>query len=214
MQITTSADALARATYNALLYCPKTPPWDACLIVLTPEGVSYLTSDSYSLAWSTCPAELDGAVTWSAIKIAREDLAALEKRAREGKKETVRLDFEPGELFAYRGENPDEDIELADLFEDSDIPDEEDSRDENILAVFRELISERETDPSTRRVMVATDYVRKLGQLKKGKHQGADFCFGEEDDPVLVKVGEGFRLIVEPIDRERHRLALGEGATW
>lgn len=214
MQIVTSADAQARATYNALLYCGKAPPFDAVWIVVELGRVSYLTSDGYALAWSqaeaTTPDVIDDGV---AFKLSREDLEALEKRSREGKKERVYLEFWVDECeIWYRGEDPAADMRMTDIFEDGT---DEDSWDEINLVAFREIISQRELDLQARRVLLKPEYVRKLGQLKRDKDQGADFWIGEEEnDPVLVKVGDGFRLAVQPIDHERHEAALGEGAIW
>lgn len=213
MQITTSADALSRATYNALLYCPKRPPWGTALVLVASDRVSLLTCDGYALAWAECPCETSkDTVDGVAYKLTRSDLEALEARCRAGKKERVVLDFsiEDCEIW-YRGEDEENDLCMEDVFEDGiDVS----SWDEINLDVFRGLVSVREADPQARRVLLAPEYIRKIGQLKKDKNQGADFWISEEDDPVLVKIGEGFRLIIQPIDRERHKLALGEEATW
>jgi hypothetical protein len=213
MQIMTSADALARACYNALLYCPKREPWAFALVLVTRGGVSLLTTDGYALARAECPALTpEDMASGVAFKIERADLEALETRARSGKKERLSLEFnmKTREIW-YRGEDEEDDICMQDVFDESL---EENSWDEINLDVFRELISAREVDPQTRRVILAPEYIRKIGQLKKDKNQGADFAFSGELDPALIKVGEGFWLIIQPIDRERHRAALGEEATW
>lgn len=216
MNISTSADALSKATYNALLYCPKEPPWCFCYIVPTPEGVTLLTSDSYSLAWSICRVEMpEASVPYAAIKIDHDALKELEERARKGKKENVVLEFSVGKSLTYRGEDSSQDMTWPDIFVDADCEDDDGSWDETMLDVFRETISERETDPTTQRVLLAPRYLQKLGRVKKNdKDQGADFWFSEPDESVLVKVGDDFRVAIEPIVHERHRAALGEGATW
>lgn len=214
MHIITSADAIARASYNALLYCPKTPPWDMCLLIITPGRVSYLTSDSYSLSWATHEATTpDLHADEVTFKLSRDDLVELEKRAREGKKERVVIDFDmASQQIWYQGEDHTKDLRMTDMFIDGIAWD---SWDEINLATFREIISTRELDPLARRVLLAPEYLRKLGQLKRDKNQSADLWFGaEESDTVLIKVGDGFRLAIEPIDHERHRKALGEEATW
>jgi hypothetical protein len=215
MNIATSADALARAAYNALLYTMKVPPWDMCLLVVEPGRVSYLTSDSYCLSWAEHPAETPANVTQGvAFKVSREHLAALEKRSRAGRGERVTLEFNLiDQAIWYRGEDPEEDLRMDDIFDDGML-DGEDTWDANILVAFREMISERETDSSARQVMVATRYLHAVGRLKKEKDQGADLWISGENDPVLVKVGPGHRLMIQPIDRERHKAALGDGATW
>lgn len=187
------------------------------MVILESQGVTFFTSNNYCLSWALAPSEMPEAVTYATIKLSREDLVAFEERARKGPKEIVHLDFDPGSGISYQGEDSEQDMLWDDIFEDSDIPDDEEfnSRDENMLAVFREIISERETDPATRQVALATEYIRKLGQVKKeDKNQCADLWFAEEDDAVLVKVGAHFMVAIEPIDHERHRAALGEGATW
>jgi len=214
MLLTTSADLLARATYNALRCCPKTHPWDAAYVTLTPEGVTIITSNGYVLSWAICPAEMPRAVYGATIKISREDLERLEEKARKDKTNRIQLEFEPEEHLGYRGEKPDEYLNFPDIFQDSEECDEG-TWDEINLETFRELIKERETDPNTRRVILATEYIRKIGQIKKeDKNIGADFCFAGPDDPVLIKVGDYYRMAIEPIDRERHKEALGEGVVW
>lgn len=213
MNITTSADALARGTYNALLYAPKRPPLDMALVVVERERVTYLTSDGYALAASSHDAETpERLVPGYTVKVSREDLVALEARARAGKTEVVRLDFLPREKeIWYRGEFPENDLRMDDIFEDGII---EDSRDEINLTLFRKLIKERESDTETRRVILNRNYLRKLGQVKADKDSGADVCITLPDEPVLIKVGPHMQVIVEPIDRDRHAAALGEDAVW
>lgn len=217
MLITTSADALARTTWNALKYCPKTPPWDVCYVTTEPDGVSFVTSNSYDLSWSICPADLPEGWTGEAtVKITRTALEEIEGRAKKGKKRPVVLSFEAGECIEYRGEDAKDDCRWDDIFEDSEFPDNETfSRDEKILAQFREVISERRNDPDSRRVLLNTESLRKLGMLKKSSpQQGVELWFAGRDDTVLAKVGEHFMLAIEPVDPERHKAALGEEATW
>lgn len=213
MHIATSADALARACYNALKYAGKTDPWAMAMAIIETGCVSYLTTDGYALAWASCPADTpDITAPGVAFKVSRSDLEALELRCREGKKERVALEFDLDKhVIWYRGEDSDKDLCVNDIFEDGIEPE---SWDEINLTVFRELIAERALDPQARRVLLAPPYLQKIGQLKRDKDQGADIWTSGEIDPVLIKVGDGFRLAIQPIDPERHRTALGEGATW
>lgn len=215
MLITTSADVLSRACYNALRYCPKAGKFAMCMIVPTPEGVSIVTSDSYALSWAIFPGELpETVVHYAAIKLSYESLTQLEERSRKGKKEGVQLSFEPGNFLEYRGEDGGNDMQWTDVFADS-MFDEETSWDERVLQEFREIIMERLEDPESRRVVLAPKYVQKLGQLKKeDPNVGADFLFGGEDDDVLIRVGQFFRVAIHPIVPVRHRAALGEEALW
>jgi hypothetical protein len=214
MQIATSADALGRATYNALRYPGKTAPWDMALVVVMDKGVSFLTTDSYALSWSLCRAEHAHvlAVNGVSFKITRADMELLEARCRAGKRERVTLDFllEDREIW-YRGEDPEKDLCMSDVFEDGIEPN---SWDEINLSMFRDLIAERKEDPSTRQVLLAPKYLQKIGMLKGDKNQGACISIGAPDEPVTVTFGEDFGVIIEPIDIERHKAALGEGAVW
>lgn len=213
MNITTSADALSRATYNALLYAPKRPPLDSCMLVVESGRVTHLTTDGYALAACTHDAETpDRLVPGFTVKISRDDLVALEARARAGGKESVTLEFlvEEREVW-YRGEDEEKDLRMDDIFE-SDTMGE--SRDEANLTFFRDLIKERQGDLAARRIILNRNYLRKLGQAKADKDVGADVCIALPDEPVLIKVGPHMQVIVQPIDRERHAAALGEDAVW
>jgi hypothetical protein len=220
MNIAVSTEALMRAAYNALLYAPKKVPWCMAYVTLTPEGVSFVTSDSYSLAWCVVPWEdAPTGVMGATIKIDRESLVQLEERSRKDKADHIDhviLVFEPDEHLGYKGADPEKDVYWPDIFDDGNgLDDGNETWDEYNLRAFRQLIEEREEDPETRRVILNTSYLRKLGQLKKeDKDMGADLCFALPDETVLVKVGDFFRLTIEPIERERHEEALGEGATW
>lgn len=213
MNIATSADALSRATYNALLYAPKRPPLDSCLLVAELGRVTYLTFDGYALSAASHHAETpEDLVPGFTVKISREDLVELEARSRAGKKESVTLEFLADEKeIWYRGEFPENDLCMQDIFDDGI---GEVSRDEINLVLFRDLIKERERDEETRRVILNRNYLRKLGQAKADKDQGADLCIALPDEPVLIKVGPELQIIVQPIDRERHAAALGEEAVW
>jgi hypothetical protein len=215
MNIATSADALARAAYNALRLCPKTGLWAFAWLVVTSSRVTIITTDSYALSYSHLPLErpkhlltVDGV----AFKVTHEDLTALEVRCREGKKEGVSLEFDMSkhEIW-YRGEDDEKDLCMDDIFEDG-IAD--DSWDEIKLSVFRDLLAERADDPQARKVLLSTKYLQKLSMVKKEKDQGAHLYFSGEDDTVLAKIGEHYQMLIEPIDPKRHQAALGEEATW
>lgn len=212
MNIVTDASTLARATFNALLFCPKEEPWAICYIHVTEGCVSYLTSDGYALAWATHEAETFGLrADEVTFKISRDDLANLEKRSREGKNERVQLEFsmDDREIW-YLGEESEKNFCMSDTFEDGP----GNSWDEINLLSFREIISEREVDPLARKVLLKPEYLQKVGRTKRDKNTAADIWISLESDTVLIKVGDGTRLAIEPIDHERHKKALGEGATW
>lgn len=214
VKLITDADALSRAAYNGLLYCPKDPLWGMCMMISDPESVSIITTDGYSLAWARCPVRAPDGTPGGSIKLTRDALADLEGRTRKDKRAEIHLDFRPGRGLEYRGEDPEDDVLWPDVFEDS-LLDEPDTLDEYLLDTFKDLIDERLRDRRTQRVIVAPKYLRKLGQLKKvNKDQGADFLFAGEEEEVLIQVGPEFRLVVQPIEPERHAAAIGEGATW
>jgi hypothetical protein len=211
MILTTSADAVAKATFNALLFSPKKEPWDMAQIHLGVEGVSWLTSDSYALCQSDLAGSWDTDDPKGVMKISREALAIIEERARKDKKERVQLYFRLGLDMEYRGENPDNNLVFPELYVEGEI---KRSWDDINVDVFSELLSERNEDAPLGRVLIARDYLGKLRQVKADKDVGADFWPFGPDEPILIKVGPDVKIVIEPIEYERHETALGEDVTW
>lgn len=202
MVITTTASAVARAAYNALLYSSKAPPWDAAMFDVHPDhGVSFLTSDGYAL----CSSPVEDAKAspfggYRCVKITRVDLVAMEARARADKKEGIQLEIEQGKGITYLGPVKEEDI----LFEDIYVEGEEgDSWDDVTHRIFIDLIEQRSSDPDARAVMLGREYLRKLGQIKADKNVAADIWFGPSNEPALIRVGRT-QLVIQTIDRQEH----------
>lgn len=176
------------------------------------DGVSFLTSDSYALCW----APLQGAVItpadgWGTVKISRTDLDALEERARKDKTETIDLVLTPGVGIEYRGLDQEADVLYSDHYQGGDGG--ADTWDDVSLDAFHELIAAYTEESDSSRLLIDPAYLNKISRLKKDKGVGADVWWTAPNDPVLIKLG-GTKVIVQPIDRERHAAAFGEDVLW
>jgi hypothetical protein len=63
--------------------------------------------------------------------------------------------------------------------------------------------------------MINPEYLARLNKVRSDRtDRMADFEFGGEYEPVLVKIGPSFRAVIQPIDRQVHADNVGEDGLW
>jgi hypothetical protein len=210
MEVHLKASELVRASYNALLWVGKSAPWDVAYVVLLPEFVTIVTSDSYAVTEAEATVESHQGTHSRLVRISSDALKVIEKRARDTKG-LISLKA-TNDALIYADEKAGEDLEFPDEFEESEY-DEEESWDEINIRAFSDLLRERMEATDTHVFMVNPAYLRKFSMTKKDHPDDCADVWARGSDPILVKIGKT-RTALQTIDRERNAEALGEDKQW
>ena len=198
------ADDLARAAGNVAHVHKKNARIRSVRLTLNRDGLTILGGDPYAAAYDTAP--VDGPRERFAIPIvfelAREGLDAVASFCRQHAKESVHLEWFPGDgLVLAAGSSRESVPDAAGL---------------TSPAAWQALegLFERYEDPSSVFLLdmgLASRF--RLVKSDKGERR-ADWMIRDAEEPILIKVGPSFRGLMMPIQRETHAEAVGQDGLW
>jgi hypothetical protein len=196
------ADALVRAVGNVAHVHKKNPNLKSVLFTLSPEGLTILGGDPYAAAQDTAPFEACMFDSWFTFEIPREGLDAVTSFCRQHSKQTVRLEWFPGDGLVMACGASRESVE--------------DGAGLTPAVAWQALegLFERYEDPSSM-FMLDMGLASRFRLVKSDKNERrADWMIRDPEEPVLIKVGPSFRGLMMPIKREVHAEAVGPEGLW
>ena len=196
------ADALLRAAGNVGHVHKKNPNIKSVLFTLSPSGLTILGGDPYAAAQDTAPVEACQADSWFTFELAREGLDAVTSFCRQHAKQTIRLEWFPGDgLVLSAGPSRESVLDAAGLTSPG-------------AWQALEGLFERYEDPNSVFILdmgLASRF--RLVKSDKNERKTA-WMIRDPEEPILVKVGPSFRGLMMPINEERHAEAVGQEGLW
>jgi hypothetical protein len=198
------ADALVRAAGNVAHVHKKNPNLRSVLFTLSPGGLTILGGDPYAAAHDTAPVESCTAARGLPVvfELPREGLDAVTSFCRQHAKQTIRLEWFPGDGLVMACGASRESVE--------------DGAGLTPPAAWQALegLFERYEDP--RSVFVLDMGLASRFRLVKSdkNERRAAWMIRDPEEPILVKVGPSFRGLMMPINSEVHAEAVGQEGLW
>jgi hypothetical protein len=198
------ADALVRAAGNVAHVHKKNPNLRSVLFTLSPGGLTILGGDPYAAAHDTAPVESCTAARGLPVvfELPREGLDAVASFCRTHAKQSVRLEWFPGDGLVLAAGSSRESVE-----------DGAGLTPPAAWAALEELF-ERYEDPSSV-FLLDMALASRFRLVKSDKNERrADWMIRDPEEPILVKVGPSFRGLMMTIQREKHAEAVGQEGLW
>ncbi|MDG4826034.1 hypothetical protein O7635_29650 [Asanoa sp. WMMD1127] len=177
------------------------------MIEVTPETVYAVGTDGYAAGtdWASVN-DHEGEKETRRLVITKSGLADLEKSARMAKKTVAEIKVFPDFLLLSVEEG-----------EGVTVPLVKGHNHQPALEAIPAMIGEAEKRPETipGLIMLDPSLLSRFSKVKADKgDRRADFLFGHEGEPVLIKVGPFFKGLIMPIDREVHSENVGPEGLW
>jgi hypothetical protein len=198
------ADTLVRVAGNVAHVHKKNPILRSVRLTIAVEGLTILGGDPYAAACDTAPVE--GLTKRSArpvmFEIPREGLDAVTSFCRQHPKESVHLEWFPGDGLVLAAGASRESVE--------------DGAGLTPAAAWQALegLFERYEDPRSM-FLLDVGLASRFRLVKSDKNERkADWMIRDPEEPILVKVGPSFRGLMMTVARERHAEAVGQEGLW
>ena len=199
MSLTVEGGALARVTFNALTFIPKSARNKFVRVTFNADTVEFAASDEYTAGKDSAPAH-GGPGQPVSFALSRDDLEELEATSRLWKKSPILLTLTATELVAS---GPGEPVRLTRLPIHS-----------QAWRLLDRLYAVGEQGSwLTGPVAFDPNLFARFGKVKSVTDRVADYLLRGPELPVLVKVGPTFCGLVMPLQRARAE-AHAPGTLW